>query len=146
MPIMFLPYAVLPWSDTPWRVAGAGTPSKHGGTQIGGHVEPQQQRHQAAAHPLLADVYSESVQAAIRWLLDASIMPEDSAFRDFVCTFCKLSFEMVSMQSGVDIGAGACTGWVPWMWRRIVFQVRARVLQASLLPARNGLARGGLVG
>jgi hypothetical protein len=32
------------------------------------------------------------------------------------------------------------------MWRRIIFQVRARVLQASSLPTRNGLAGGGLVG
>jgi hypothetical protein len=32
------------------------------------------------------------------------------------------------------------------MWRRIIFQVRARVLQASSLPARNGSAGVGLVG
>jgi hypothetical protein len=32
------------------------------------------------------------------------------------------------------------------MWRGIIFQVRARVLRASSLPARNGLAGGGLVG
>jgi hypothetical protein len=72
-------------------------------------------------------------------------MLEDSAFRDFVGTFCKLSLEMVSMQSGVDVGAGAGTGEVLWMWRRIIFQVRARVLRASLLPARNSSA-GGLAG
>jgi hypothetical protein len=46
----------------------AGTLSKCGGTQTEGQVEQQQQRHQAAAHPLLADVDSESVQAAIRRL------------------------------------------------------------------------------
>jgi hypothetical protein len=49
-------------------------PSRHGGTQIAGQVEQQQQKHQAAAHPLLADADSESVQAAIQWLFDASIM------------------------------------------------------------------------
>ena len=88
----------------------AGTPSKRGGTQIEGQVEQQQQRHQTAAHPLLADVDSESVQAAIQRLFDASVMLEDSAFRDFVGALCKLSLEMVSMQSGVDVGGGAGTG------------------------------------
>ena len=88
----------------------AGTPSKRGGTQIEGQVEQQQQRHQAAAHPLLADVDSESVQAAIQRLFDGSIILEDSAFRDFVGALCKLSLEMVSMQSGVDVGPGAGTG------------------------------------
>jgi hypothetical protein len=87
----------------------AGTPSKRGGTQIEGQ-EQQQQRHQAAAHPLLADVDSESVQVAIQRLFDASVMLEDSAFRDFVGALCKLSLEMVSMQSGVDVSAGAGTG------------------------------------
>ncbi len=67
--------------------ATAGTPSKRDGTQIEGQVEQQQQqhqRHQAAAYPLLTDVDSENVQAAIQRLFDASIMLEDSAFRDFV--------------------------------------------------------------
>ena len=36
-------------------------------------------------------------------------MLEDSAFRDFVGTLYKLSLEMVSMQSGVDVTAGAGT-------------------------------------
>jgi hypothetical protein len=57
-----------------------------------GQVEQQQQGHQAAAaHPLFADVDSESVQAAIQRLFDASITLEDSAFRDFVGALCKLS-------------------------------------------------------
>jgi hypothetical protein len=72
-------------------------------------------------------------------------MQEDSAFLDFVGALCKSSLEMVNMQSGVDIDASAGTG-VSWMWKRILFQVRARVLPASSLPARNGLAGGGLVG
>jgi hypothetical protein len=33
-----------------------------------------------------------------------------SAFRDFVGALCKLSLEMVRMQSGIDVGAGAGTG------------------------------------
>jgi hypothetical protein len=92
--------------------AVGGTPSKRGGTQIEGQVEQQQQqqRHQATAHSLLADVDSESVQAAIQRLFDASVMLEDSAFHDFVGALCKLSLEMVSMQSGVDVGAGSSTG------------------------------------
>ena len=90
--------------------AAVGTSGKRSGTQTEGQVEQQQQRHQAATHPLLADVDSESVQAAIQRLFDASIMLEDGAFRDFVAALCKLSLEMVSMQSGVDVGAGAGTG------------------------------------
>jgi hypothetical protein len=90
--------------------AVAGTPSKRGGTQTEGQAEQQQQRHLAAAHPLLADLDSESVQSAIQRLFDASIMLEDSAFRDFVGALCKLSSEMVSMQSGVDVGGGAGAG------------------------------------
>jgi hypothetical protein len=63
-------------------------------------VEQQQQRHQAvAAHPPLADVHSESVQAAIRRPFDASIMLEDSAFRNFVGALCKLSSKMVNIPS-----------------------------------------------
>ena len=37
-------------------------------------------------------------------------MLEDSSFRDFVGALCELSLEMVSMQSGVDVGAVAGTG------------------------------------
>jgi hypothetical protein len=75
----------------------SGTPSKRDGTQIEGQVEHQQQRHQAAAHPLLADVDSESVQVSIQRLFDPSIMLEESAFHDFVGALCKLSSETVSM-------------------------------------------------
>ena len=99
-----------PGPATPVIGAVAATQSKRGGTHIEGQVEQQQQKLQAAAHPLLADVDSESVQAAIQRLFDASIMLEDPAFRDFVGALCKLSLEMVSMQSGVDVGAGAGTG------------------------------------
>jgi hypothetical protein len=77
--------------------AATGTPSKHGGIQIEVQVEQQQLRHQVAAHPLLADVDSKSVQASIQRQFDASIILEDSAFRDFVGVLCKLSSEMVSM-------------------------------------------------
>lgn len=93
--------------------AVSGTPSKRGmqnEAQVEQQQQQQQQRNQAAAHPLLADVDSESVQAAIQRLFDASVMLEDSAFHDFVGALCKLSCEMVSMQSGVDVGPAANTG------------------------------------
>ncbi|KAG2129622.1 hypothetical protein DEU56DRAFT_741289 [Suillus clintonianus] len=52
-----------------------------------------------ARHPLLMDIDSESVLAAVQRLFDASKNLEDSAFRDFVTALCKLSSEMVGMQS-----------------------------------------------
>jgi hypothetical protein len=84
--------------------------SKRGRTQIEGQAEQERQRHQAATHPLLADVNSESVQAAIQRLFDASIMLEDSVFRGFVGASYKLNLEIVSMQSVIDIGVGSGTG------------------------------------
>ena len=71
-------------------------------------------------------------------------MLEDVAFRDFVGALCKLSLEMVSMQSSVDVGSRAGAG-------EDVLDVEednipARVLRASSLPARNCLAGEGLVG
>ncbi|KAG1719544.1 uncharacterized protein EDB91DRAFT_1240566 [Suillus paluster] len=53
----------------------------------------------AARHPLLVDIDSESVLAAVQRLFDASKNLEDSAFQDFVTALCKLSSEMVEMQS-----------------------------------------------
>ncbi|KAG2136619.1 uncharacterized protein EDB93DRAFT_1242351 [Suillus bovinus] len=52
-----------------------------------------------ARHPLLIDIDSESVLAAVQRLFDASKNLEDSAFQDFVTALCKLSSEMVGMQS-----------------------------------------------
>ncbi|KAH9961981.1 hypothetical protein BC827DRAFT_1383744 [Russula dissimulans] len=48
--------------------------------------------------------------AAMQRLFDASIMLDHSAFHDFVSALCKLSFEMVSMQSGADVGGGVTEG------------------------------------
>ena len=76
------------------------TPSKRGAAQ----TDAQHQRppsRQQPAHPLLADLDPESVQAAIQRLFDASKMLEDEAFHDFVGALCKLSVEMVGMQSGI---------------------------------------------
>ncbi len=93
--------------------AAGATPSKRAVAQADGqHSLQQQQRppsRQQAAHPLLADVDSESVQAAIQRLFDSSKVLEDEAFHDFVGALCKLSVEMVSMQSGIG-GTAAAEG------------------------------------
>ena len=70
----------------------------------------QQQSRQQAAHPLLADLDPESVQAAIQRLFDASVILEDFAFHDFIGALCKLSLEMVSMHCGYE-----CRLWY-WCW------------------------------
>lgn len=50
-------------------------------------------------HPLLTDLDVETMQIAIQRLFDSSKNLEDTAFRDFVNALCKLSAEMVNMQS-----------------------------------------------
>lgn len=67
-----------------WHGTVAGVPSNRGGTQTEGRVEQQVQRRQAAAHPILADADSESLQAAIQRLFGSGITVEVSAFRNFV--------------------------------------------------------------
>jgi hypothetical protein len=84
------------------------------------------------------------MQVVIPRLFDVSIMPEDSAFGDFVGAYCKLSLELVRMQSGVDIGAGA--GTEEGVLDVEEDNIPARVLRTLSLPARNCLAGGGLVG
>ena len=51
-------------------------------------------------HPLLTELDPESVQNTIQRLFDTSKNLEDDAFRHFVNALCKLSSEMVVMQSG----------------------------------------------
>jgi len=109
----------LPSSATlgPNTGATSGTPTKRGGTIVEGlagggqqQLQQQQQSRQQAVHPLLTDLDPESVQAAIQRLFDASVILEDSAFHDFVGALCKLSLEMVSMQSGTDVGTITAAG------------------------------------
>jgi hypothetical protein len=69
--------------------------SSNGGSGSSG-LNPQSQ----AVHPLLSDLDPESVQSAIQRMFDNSKNLEDPAFRDFVNALCKLSGEMVGMQSG----------------------------------------------
>jgi hypothetical protein len=66
------------------------------GAVTGSNIPASQQTSQ---HALLSDLDSDSVQAAIQRLFDTSKNLEDSAFRDFVNALCKLSGEMVVMQS-----------------------------------------------
>ncbi|KAL5521903.1 MON2 [Sanghuangporus sanghuang] len=54
-------------------------------------------------HILLSDLDSEGTQRAIQRLFDSTKNLEDSAFHDFVSALCKLSAEMIEMQS--DAGA-----------------------------------------
>lgn len=50
-------------------------------------------------HPLLSDLDVETMQLAVQRLFDSSKNLEDTAFRDFVNALCKLSAEMVGMQT-----------------------------------------------
>ncbi|KAF8260132.1 hypothetical protein EI94DRAFT_1749458 [Lactarius quietus] len=88
-------------------LATGAPPSKRSTAQTDGHHLPQQQQQRPPAHPLLADLDSESVQAAIQRLFDSSKVLEDEAFHDFVGALCKLSVEMVGMQSGTGAVAVA---------------------------------------
>ncbi|KAI5999270.1 hypothetical protein EDD15DRAFT_2508632 [Pisolithus albus] len=59
---------------------------------------------QSPRHPLLVDTDPESIQLAIQRLFEASKNLEDSAFQDFVRALCRLSSEMVGMQSDTNDG------------------------------------------
>lgn len=54
----------------------------------------------APRHPLLADLDADTLQTSIHRLFDASKNLEDSAFTHFINALCRLSSEMVEMQSG----------------------------------------------
>ncbi|KAF9222197.1 hypothetical protein BS17DRAFT_195192 [Gyrodon lividus] len=70
-------------------VSAAGGPP-----EVGKPSQPQ-----LARHPLLADVDPDNVQLAIQRLFEASKNLEDPAFQEFVNALCKLSSEMIGMQS-----------------------------------------------
>lgn len=55
-----------------------------------------------ARHPLLMDLDVETMESAIQRLFDASKNLEDAAFSAFVGALCRLSAEMVGMQSAGD--------------------------------------------
>ncbi|KAI0271242.1 hypothetical protein BGY98DRAFT_1100302 [Russula aff. rugulosa BPL654] len=60
---------------------------------------------QTTAHPLLADVDSESVQASIQRLFDTGIMRT----LPYAMIWYILQVELGDGQSGIDVGAGAGT-------------------------------------
>ena len=79
---------------------GPNTPSRPVSGTTGGTSEATKSAHPAPArHPLLADIDPDNVQLAIQRLFEASKNLEDSAFQDFVNALCKLSSEMIGMQS-----------------------------------------------
>ncbi|KAG1803198.1 uncharacterized protein BJ212DRAFT_1304669 [Suillus subaureus] len=61
-------------------------------------VTSSAEQEKVARHPLLMDIDSKSLLAAVQRLFDASKTLEDSAFQDFVTALCKLSSEMVRME------------------------------------------------
>ncbi|KAI0263538.1 hypothetical protein BC834DRAFT_827343 [Gloeopeniophorella convolvens] len=69
------------------------------------HHPPLQQQH-----PLLADAEPEAVLAAVQRLFDASKALDDAAFRDFVQALCRLSADMVGMQSGFGASGSGSSG------------------------------------
>ncbi|KAF8656137.1 hypothetical protein AX16_002739 [Volvariella volvacea WC 439] len=73
----------------------------------------QQQLSQTSAnrHPMLVDLSPEWVQGAIQRLLDATRNFEDTAFRDFINALCRLSSEMVGMQTQAEVGSATGLGF-----------------------------------
>lgn len=79
--------------STQGRSVSGGTGPSEGGKSS--HAPPP------ARLPLLADIDPDNVQLAIQRLFEASKNLEDAAFQDFVNALCKLSSEMIGMQSDV---------------------------------------------
>jgi len=67
-------------------------------------IPPTANLQPAPRHPLLSDIDIPSVQAIITRLFDTSKNLDDDAFKDFVAALCKLSGEMVGMQSARPSG------------------------------------------
>ncbi|TCD65014.1 hypothetical protein EIP91_003335 [Steccherinum ochraceum] len=65
---------------------------------------PQPSQSGGGRNPMLADLDSDALQAAIQRLFDASKNMDDKAFHDFVSSLCKLSAAMVGMQSDSSDG------------------------------------------
>ncbi|KAF8151507.1 hypothetical protein B0H34DRAFT_664561 [Crassisporium funariophilum] len=79
---------------------GGGGVATSRSVSLSGSASHSQSSHSSGArHPLLTDLDVEIMQSAIQRLFDSSKNLEDSAFRDFVNALCKLSAEMVRMQS-----------------------------------------------
>lgn len=83
-------------------IPGTGTLSRSVSSSVttSQSTSPSGQPSSGPHHPLLAELDPDSVQNAIQRLFDTSKNLEDEAFRHFVNALCKLSGEMVVMQSG----------------------------------------------
>ena len=73
----------------------AGPPSKSSNAP----ANQQPEQGSSSRHMLLADADGDSVQRAMQRLFDSSKNMDDIAFHDFVTALCKLSAEMINMQS-----------------------------------------------
>jgi hypothetical protein len=78
------------------HMSSSANPPSPGGKLLSGPGSLQQP---SPRHPLLSDLDTDSLQLGIQRLFDASKNLEDSAFKDFVNALCKLSSEMVGMQT-----------------------------------------------
>lgn len=80
---------------------GAAVPAKRG--PFGGSGSAPGSRAVSGSggtrHALLSDLDAEALQTAIQRLFDASKNLEDDAFRHFISALCRLSAEMVGMQT-----------------------------------------------
>ena len=81
-------------------IPGAGALSRSSSTATSPPISAGNLPSSGAHHPLLMELDPDSVQNAIQRLFDTSKNLEDDAFRHFVNALCKLSSEMVVMQSG----------------------------------------------
>lgn len=98
---------------------GAITPSRSTSSMISSSQSQQGQlSSQISRHPMFADLDSESMTNAMQRLFDASRNLEDHAYTDFITALCRLSAEMVGMQTqdstltgtGSAAGGGGSTG------------------------------------
>jgi hypothetical protein len=81
-------------------IPGTGTLSRSPSTTTSPPTSTGNLPSSGAHHPLLAELDPDSVQNVIQRLFDTSKNLEDDEFRHFVNALCKLSSEMVVMQSG----------------------------------------------
>jgi len=95
--------------------AGLGAPQGRvvSSTQAGGALNMQASTT-TPRHPLFSDLDHETTIATIQRLFDASKNLEDEAFRDFVNALCRLSSEMIGLQSGhgMEFGGGSGFGQI----------------------------------
>jgi hypothetical protein len=90
---------VLTFKGTRDPAAKAGSGAGGGATRTGESTSSLS----GSSHPLLQDLVPESLQTVIQRLFDASKNMEDPAFHAFIEALCRLSAEMVGMQSDAPL-------------------------------------------